>query len=117
MAVTRARAQASALAARLRELGATTVEAPAIRTQPLDVTLPSPRDYDLLCVTSPAGAEYLFTHLRDARDLAGVTVAAIGPGTARELRARGVEPDIVPERAVAGRPRRGADRARLRARS
>ncbi|WP_270025342.1 uroporphyrinogen-III C-methyltransferase [Solirubrobacter phytolaccae] len=101
VAVTRARAQASALAARLRELGATTVEAPAIRTQPLDVTLPAPRDYDLLCVTSPAGAEYLFTHLRDARDLAGVTVAAIGPGTARELRARGVEPDVVPERAVA----------------
>ncbi|MFM9023529.1 MAG: uroporphyrinogen-III C-methyltransferase, partial [Solirubrobacterales bacterium] len=33
VAVTRARAQASALAGRLRELGATTVEAPAIRTE------------------------------------------------------------------------------------
>lgn len=101
VAVTRARAQASALAARLRELGATTVEAPAIKTQGLDVTLPAPRDYDLLCVTSPTGADMLFTHLRDARELAGVTVAAIGPGTARALRARGVEADIVPERAVA----------------
>ncbi|RKQ92530.1 uroporphyrinogen III methyltransferase/synthase [Solirubrobacter pauli] len=101
VAVTRARAQASALAGRLRALGATTVEAPAIRTQPLEVSLPDVSSYDLLCVTSPAGAEYLFTHLRDARDLAGVTVAAIGPGTARELRARGVEPDVVPERAVA----------------
>jgi uroporphyrinogen III methyltransferase/synthase len=101
VAVTRARAQASELAARLRALGATTVEAPAIRTQPLDVTLPPVRDYDLLCVTSPTGAEYLFRHLRDARELAGVTVAAIGPGTARALRERGVEPDVVPERAVA----------------
>ena len=57
--------------------------------------------YDLLCVTSPTGVEHLFEGLRDARDLAGVTVAAIGPGTARALRAHGVEADIVPERAVA----------------
>ena len=37
VAVTRARAQASALAERLRGLGADVVEAPAIRTQPLEV--------------------------------------------------------------------------------
>ena len=30
-----------------------------------------------------------------------MTVAAIGPGTARALRAHGIEADIVPERAVA----------------
>jgi uroporphyrinogen III methyltransferase/synthase len=101
VAVTRARAQASALAARLRSLGADVVEAPAIRTRPLEVSLPSVREYDLLCVTSPTGAELLFEHLRDARELAGVTVAAIGPGTARALAARGVAADVVPERAVA----------------
>src|SRR3954447_9101425 len=82
VAVTRARAQASALAARLRELGSSVVEAPAIRVRPLDAELPDPQGYDLLCVTSPNGAERLFDHLRDARSLAGVTVAAIGPGTA-----------------------------------
>ena len=32
---------------------------------------PPVRDYDLLCVTSPAGADQLFTHLRDARELGG----------------------------------------------
>jgi uroporphyrinogen III methyltransferase/synthase len=101
VAVTRARAQASALAARLRELGAEVVEAPTIRIAPLDADLPAPRDYDLVCVTSPNGAELLLDRLRDARELAGVTVAAIGPGTARALRGRGVEPDVVPERAVA----------------
>jgi uroporphyrinogen III methyltransferase/synthase len=101
VAVTRARAQASALAARLRALGANVVEAPAIRIEPLDTPLPPVRDYDLVCVTSPNGAELLLDRLRDARELAGVTVAAIGPGTARALRARGVEPDVVPERAVA----------------
>src|SRR4051812_3202693 len=101
VAVTRARAQASALAARLRELGAAVVEAPAIRTRALEARLPDISGYDLLCVTSPTGAERLFDHLRDARDLAGVTVAAIGPGTARALRARGIEADVVPARAVA----------------
>ena len=101
VAVTRARAQASALASRLRALGASVVEAPAIRIQPLDTPLPPVGDYDLVCVTSPNGAELLLDRLRDARELAGVTVAAIGPGTARAMRARGVEPDVVPERAVA----------------
>jgi len=101
VAVTRARAQASALAERLRGLGASVVEAPAIRTQPLPVEIPDVGSYDLLCVTSPTGADELFRHLRDARSLAGVTVAAIGPGTARALRAHGIEADVVPERAVA----------------
>ena len=101
VAVTRARAHASALAARLRELGATVVEAPAIRTRPLHPAKPDLDRYDLVAVTSPTGAEHLLDLLRDARELAGRTVAAIGPGTARALRARGIEPDVVPERAVA----------------
>ncbi len=101
IAVTRARAQASALATRLRELGATVVEAPAIRIEPLPAAKPDLSRYDLVAVTSPNGAERLLALLRDARELAGITVAAIGPGTARALRERGVEPDVVPERAVA----------------
>jgi uroporphyrinogen III methyltransferase/synthase len=101
VAVTRARAQASPLAARLRELGADVVEAPALRIKAREDALPDPSGYDLLCVTSPNGAELLMDRLRDARELAGVRVAAIGPGTARMLRARGIEPDVVPARAVA----------------
>jgi uroporphyrinogen III methyltransferase/synthase len=101
VAVTRARSQASALAARLRDLGAEVVEAPAIRIVPLDAPLPDPGDHDLVCVTSPNGAELLMDRVRDARALAGTTVAAIGPGTARALRRRGIEPDVVPARAVA----------------
>ena len=99
--VTRARAQASALAARLRELGAVVAEAPAIRTEPLEVTVPPIERYDLVCVTSPNGAERLLEEVRDARALAGPVIAAIGPGTARALRAGGIDPDVVPERAVA----------------
>ena len=101
VAVTRARAQASALAARLAALGANVVQAPAIRIEPLVVSVPDLSGYDLLCVTSPNGAELLLDGVRDARALAGPVIAAIGPGTARALQARGVEADIVPERAIA----------------
>ncbi len=105
IAVTRARPQASALAARLRELGAEVVEAPAIRVAPVAAALPDLAGYDLVCVTSPNGAHELFARLAeaglDARALAGRSVAAIGPGTARALGEHGIVPDVVPSRSVA----------------
>jgi uroporphyrinogen III methyltransferase/synthase len=109
--VTRARAQASGLAATLTGLGAEVVELPAIRIEPrLDT--PEVRDavaalhtYALVCLTSPNGVRLLFEAMatggRDARALANATVAAIGPGTAKALAERGVIADIVPERYVA----------------
>ena len=101
VAVTRARAQASALAARLRALGARVVEAPAIRIEPLAAELPDLDRFDLLCVTSPNGARLLLELAHDARALSGPAIAAIGPGTAEALRAGGIVADIVPPRAVA----------------
>jgi len=105
VAVTRARAQASGLARRLEALGARVVAAPLIRTRPLPGPALDPSPYDLVCVTSVNGVAGLFERLdaggRDARSLAGARVAAIGPGTAAALAARGVRADIVPERAVA----------------
>jgi uroporphyrinogen III methyltransferase/synthase len=56
-------------------------------------------------VSSPNGADRLAERLaqggRDMRSLAGRTIAAIGPGTARALAGHGVLADIVPERFVA----------------
>ncbi|MDQ6606030.1 MAG: uroporphyrinogen-III C-methyltransferase [Actinomycetota bacterium] len=105
IAVTRARAQASGLASRLRSLGAAVVEAPAIRIAALDGPAPELEGYDLVCLTSPNGVRLLFARLaaagRDARSLAGARVAAIGPGTAAALEAHGVIADVVPERFVA----------------
>ncbi len=105
VAVTRARAQASGLAARLRALGAEVVEAPTIRIVPIAGDAPDLQDYDLVCLTSPNGVRVLFERLaaagRDARALASARVAAIGPGTAAALREHGVIADIVPERFVA----------------
>jgi uroporphyrinogen III methyltransferase/synthase len=102
VAVTRARAQASGLAARLRELGAEVLETPAIRIEPRPVGAPDPAAYALVCFTSPNGVRLFFDALDgDGRRLAGVTVAAIGPGTVAALRAAGIEADVVAERFVA----------------
>ncbi|HEV3376368.1 MAG TPA: uroporphyrinogen-III synthase, partial [Thermoleophilaceae bacterium] len=102
VAVTRARAQASGLATRLRELGAEVLETPAIRIEPRTVLLARPERYDLICFTSANGVRVYFEALgSDARAFAGVTVAAIGPGTAAELERHGIRADIVPERFVA----------------
>jgi uroporphyrinogen III methyltransferase/synthase len=105
VAVTRAREQASGLAARLRALGAEVLETPVIRVVPLDPPAPDLSRYDLLCLTSPNGVRLLFERLAqsglDARALHGVRVAAIGPATLRALRAHGVVADVLPERAIA----------------
>ena len=105
VAVTRARAQASPLAARLRELGAAVIEAPAIRTVSLPADVPDLDGYDGLVATSPNGVRELFARLlhsgRDARSLAGLHVAAMGPGTARAFGEHGIAPDTVPARSVA----------------
>jgi uroporphyrinogen III methyltransferase / synthase len=109
--VTRARAQASGLAAILRNLGAKVVELPAIRIEPridteeVRAAAAAIGIYELVCLTSPNGVRLLFEAIAaadlDSRALAGVTVAAIGPGTARALAKRGVVADVVPERFVA----------------
>src|SRR5436853_908678 len=109
--VTRARAQASGFAATLRGLGAEVVELPAIRIESriesdeVRALAGALGVYELVCLTSPNGVRLLFEAMEsagvDARALAGVTVAAIGPGTARALAERGVLADVVPERFVA----------------
>jgi uroporphyrinogen III methyltransferase / synthase len=103
--VTRPKAQASGLARSLRDLGARVVEAATIVPQALEFSVPDVLNgYDLLVLSSPNGVGRFFAQLRasgrDARALAGVEVAVIGPGTADALRAHGVEPDLIPRRAV-----------------
>ena len=109
--VTRARAQASALASRLAALGAEVVELPSIRIEPR-IESAEVRDavaalhtYALVCFASPNAVRLLFEAMaaqgRDARALAAARVAAIGPGTAAALRERGLIEDIVPERSIA----------------
>ena len=63
------------------------------------------REYALVCFTSPNGVGLLLDGARraraDARAFAGATVAAIGPGTAAELRGTGSAPTWCPTRSIA----------------
>jgi uroporphyrinogen III methyltransferase / synthase len=104
--VTRAREQASELRVRLEDLGAEVLELPAIAVDPIDFELPDLSRYAWVVFTSANGVDAFFDRGLapaglDARALAPVRVAVIGPGTARALERRGVRAYLVPERFVA----------------
>src|SRR5437764_5165528 len=104
--VTRAREQASALRRRLEGLGAEVIELPAIAIEPLAFDVPDLDPYRWLVFTSANGVAAFFDRGvasagLDARHLAGVRLAAIGPGTAAALAERGLRADLLPERFVA----------------
>jgi len=104
--VTRTREQASELSAILSELGAEVVEAPAIRVEPassysrLDRAISKLHDFSWVVFTSANGVRAFTQRLRaaglDARGFGGVSVAAVGPGTAEALSGIGIIPDLVP---------------------
>ncbi len=106
--VTRAREQASTLVERLQALGADTIELPTI-----EVVAPSDDGVALArAAAGVAGADWVvFTSvnavgrfmalLRDSRAFGRTKVAAVGPGTAAALAGWHVQPDLVPERAIA----------------
>lgn len=111
--VTRARHQAGELSRLLLEAGALPVEVPVIEIEPLGEG-PAAAEaldglsrgaYRWLLFTSANSVEFFFRLLesrgRDARALAPVKVAAIGPGTAQALQARGIRLDLVPREYVA----------------
>jgi uroporphyrinogen III methyltransferase / synthase len=104
--VTRAREQASELRHRLEGLGAEVVELPAIAVEPVPFDLPDLGRYRWLVFTSANGVRAFFHRGLspaglDARALAGVRLAAIGPGTAAALADHGLRTDLLPERFVA----------------
>lgn len=106
--VTRTAAQAGELSRRLRTLGAAVLEVPTIEVvDPLDggaaltAAVAAAPTYDWVVLTSPNGARRFCAALRDGRDLAGVRLAAIGPGTADVLADHHLVCDLVPERFVA----------------
>lgn len=109
--VTRTRKQAGAFSVRLRELGADVIEIPTIRLEPPedrtafvqmigDIHL-----YDWVVFTSPNGVEAFFEAFfkvfKDARDIGGVRIAAIGPATAAKVREYRFGVDLQPEEFIA----------------
>lgn len=105
--VTRPEDRSGTLTQRLRELGAEVVDYPCIRTvareenPELEEAMENLSRYRCLVFTSPAGPEIFFRRLRaagrDARALSGLTLAAIGPKTAKAMERFGVTADLMPE--------------------
>ncbi|MVN85255.1 uroporphyrinogen-III C-methyltransferase [Deinococcus sp. HMF7620] len=104
VAVTRTREGASALGDVLRARGAAVLEVPLIRfapgTAPEQVGALLNGFSGWLLLTSNQAVRALFELLEarglDARALAGVKLAAVGPSTARSLAERGLRADFVP---------------------
>jgi uroporphyrinogen III methyltransferase/synthase len=108
--VTRARSQAASLSERLAAAGATVIEMPAIRIEPLD---PGPlrgalarlKEFSWIVFTSQNAVRLFWEELRgvglDARTLASAKIAAVGPATTEALLAHGLAVDVAPDRFVA----------------
>ena len=108
--VTRARSQAASLSDRLATAGATVIEMPATRIEPLDAAplrtaLSHLKDFTWIVFTSQNAVRFFWSELReaelDARALAGAKIAAVGPATADALLAHGIAVDVAPDRFVA----------------
>lgn len=104
--VTRATDQASGFAEMLVSAGAEVVEFPTIQTVPpesydeVDRAVGELAGFDFVVFTSANAVKFFFRRLaelgKDARGLSGMKVVAVGPKTAAELMANGLEADIVP---------------------
>jgi len=106
--VTRARAQSPTLVAGLRAQGAQVLEVPTIAIAgPADggaalaAAVARLGEVAWVVLASTNAVDALFEHLYDARQLAGVRVAAVGRATADALRIHGVVADLVPAQANA----------------
>ena len=113
--VTRARAQASGFLERLRAMGADALEIPVLAVEPTAEQADVDAALDRLAQPHPGGRWAVFTSAnavdlvwaaversgRDARDLAGVRLVAIGPETAAALARHGLRADMVPTEYVA----------------
>lgn len=104
--ITRALAQSAEFAAELESYGARVVACPTIEIVPpesyaaLDEVIENLFGYDWIVFTSTNGVEHFMqrfkAHGRDASDLDGVRVCAIGTATADRLRDELVHVDVVP---------------------
>jgi uroporphyrinogen III methyltransferase/synthase len=104
--VTRPRHQATAMVARLEELGAVVSLLPAVEVRepadwaPVDRALDDLPAYQWLVFTSVNGVDAFIGRLRhtgrDLRALGSLRLAVIGPATADALRRYHLEPDLIP---------------------
>ena len=107
MLVTRPKDRSSALASKLRKLGAEVVEIPAIKTVEIDINeniqsvYANIRDYNYILFTSPFGVKVFLGQLRklniDIRRIGDARIGAIGSATKTALNEAGLMVDIIPK--------------------
>ncbi len=105
--VTRPKGLISKMAAKLRVQGAEVLELPAIETEAikdnekLAKALEHLKDYQWLAFTSPTGVKVFFDEMirlgKDLRSLGQIKIAAIGEGTKKALKERGLIADLIPQ--------------------
>lgn len=109
--VTRTRTQAGELTAQLRALGADVIELPTIRIEPpadlrgFAELVQDAHSYDWIVFTSPNGVDAFFDLFyklyKDAREIGGAKIAAIGPATAQRIKDFRFSVDLQPDEYVA----------------
>lgn len=109
--VTRCRAQSSALAEKISDMGGNPIEIPTIKIQKvednkeLEVEINKIKNYTYIIFGSKNAVDIFFDKLNeigyDARALSNSKICAIGGETAKSIKSRGVIADIVPKKYVA----------------
>ena len=104
--VTRAVDQAGGFSARLKAAGAEVIEFPTIETVPpeswgrLDSALGRLNEFDYVVFTSVNALRFFLGRLGDLGQgtdaLPGLKIVAVGPQTAREVKASGLKVDVIP---------------------
>ena len=109
--ITRPQRQADDLARLLVAQGASPLAFPTISIEPpsdwseLDRAIGQLEAYQWMIFTSANSVHFFFERLRekgrDVRDLKGVKICCIGPATARQIEAKGIRVDLVPDEFIA----------------
>ncbi|WP_042278324.1 uroporphyrinogen-III C-methyltransferase [[Clostridium] dakarense] len=109
--VTRSRTQSSSLVEKIADLGGNPIEIPTIKIEKIENSteleneIKNIKEYTYLVLTSKNGVDIFFDKLDemglDSRSLSNLKVCAIGSATAKAIKTRGINADIVPKKFVA----------------
>ena len=109
--VTRSRTQSSTLVEKISDLGGNPIEIPTIKIEKIENNLEleeeinNLKDYSYIIFSSKNAVDIFFDKLNemgyDSRALYNIKICAVGAETARHIKTRGINPDIVPKKYVA----------------
>ena len=109
--VTRSRTQSSTLVEKISDLGGNPIEIPTIKIEKIENNLEleeeinNLKDYSYIIFSSKNAVDIFFDKLNkmgyDSRALYNIKICAVGAETARHIKTRGINPDIVPKKYIA----------------